>query len=189
MTRWFLAILVLVVTTAPVVGDRSAADRALRQGNRAEAVRIWTAQAAQGDRDAQHRLAYAFEEGIGAAADAVKAATYYRAAAEQGHGGAQTALAAMLHEGRGVDRDDAEAFVWALAAARQGSAAAAHLLGRLYVSGEGVAADPAEGFRWFLVAERHGHVSAAHDRRRYGRLVPIELRREIRTAVIQQIAY
>ncbi len=40
MTRWFLAILVLVVTTAPVVGDRSAADRALRQGNRAEAVRI-----------------------------------------------------------------------------------------------------------------------------------------------------
>ena len=30
MTRWFLAMLVLITMTAPVVGDRSAADPALR---------------------------------------------------------------------------------------------------------------------------------------------------------------
>ena len=173
MTRWILAIFVLVATAAPVVGDRSAADRALRHG----------------DRDAQHRLAYATEEGIGVTADPAAAARWYLAAARQGHVGAQTAIAAMFHEGRGVERDDSEAFVWAIAAAEQGSATAAHLLGRLYIEGEAVAADPAMAFRWFLVAESRGHVSAAHDRRRFGRLVSVEDRREIRQSVVQQIAY
>lgn len=189
MTRWILATLVLILTAAPVVGDRSAADRALRSGNRAEAVRIWAAQATQGDREAQHRLAWALEEGIGVQPDLATAARHYRAAAEQGHVGAQTALATFYHEGRGVEQDHAEARRWAEAAAAQGSAGAAHLLGRLHILGEGVAVDPAEAFRWFLVAERRGHVSAAHDRRHYGRLVAIETRREIRTAVLQQIAY
>ena len=88
-----------------------------------------------------------------------------------------------------MEQDHAEARRWAEAAAAQGSAGAAHLLGRLHILGEGVAVDPAEAFRWFLIAERRGHVSAAHDRRHYGRLVAIETRREIRTAVLQQIAY
>lgn len=189
MTRWILAILVLVATAAPVVGDRSPADRALRQGDRAEAVRIWSAQAAQGDREAQHRLGYALEEGIGAAADPVRAAHYYLAAARQGHVGAQTALAEMLHAGRGVERDAAEAFIWAMAAADQGSGSAAYLLGRLYLEGYAVTANPVEGFRWFLVAERRGHVSAAHNRRASGRLIGMEQRRDIRSAVVQQIAY
>ncbi len=189
MTRWILATLALVLSAAPVVGDGSAADRALRQGNRAEAMRIWTAQAAHGDRDAQHRLAYALEEGIGVPADAARAARYYRAAAAQGHVGAQAALAALYHEGRGVERDYAEARFWAAAAAARGSAGGAHLLGRIHVHGEGVAVDPAEAFRWFLVAERRGHVSAAHDRRHYGRLVGLETRRGIRAEIIQQIAY
>ncbi|WP_374443482.1 tetratricopeptide repeat protein [Stella sp.] len=189
MTRWILAIFVLVATAAPVVGDRSAADRALRGGDRAEAVRIWAAQAGQGDRDAQQRLAYALEEGLGVTADGAAAARWYLAAARQGHVGAQTAIASMFHEGRGVEQDATEAFVWAMAAAEQGSAAAAHLLGRLYLEGDAVAADPAMAFRWFFVAERLGHVSAAHDRRRSGRLLTIEARREIRADIVQQIAY
>lgn len=189
MTRWILAIFVLVVSAAPVVGDRNAADRVLRHGDHAEAVRIWTAQAAGGDREAQHRLAYALAEGLGTASDPAAAARWYLAAARQGHVGAQTALAEMFHAGTGIERDPTEAFVWAIAAAEQGSAAAAHLLGRLYLDGEAIAADPAMAFRWFLLAERTGHVSAVHDRRRSGRMIPVEARREIRADVIRQIAY
>ncbi|MGE0718394.1 MAG: hypothetical protein AB7P02_23305 [Alphaproteobacteria bacterium] len=179
MARWFLAMLVLVTMTAPVVGDRSAADRALRQGDKAEAVRIWTARAEAGDRDAQYRLARSYEDGVIVAADLEAAARLYRAAAAQGHAGAQTAAATIAYEAG----DFAEARRWAEAAAADGCAAAAHLLGRMNLRGEGFAVDHAQAFRWFLLAEQRGHVLAAHDRRSTARLVPVEQRREIRHEV------
>lgn len=183
MTRWFLAMLVLITMTAPVVGDRSAADRALRQGDKAEAVRIWTARAAAGDRDAQYRLAFAYEDGIVVAADRAMAATLYVAAARQGHAGAQAAAAMIAH----AEQDFGAARRWAEAASAQGSAAAAHLLGRMHAKGEGVAVDHVAAFRYFLLAEQRGHLSAAHDRRTTARLVPVELRRDIRLAMAEVI--
>lgn len=172
--------LVALAFAAPAIGDCLASDRS--RNDPAQSVLAWASQAEAGDRTAQYRLAYAYEDGIFVAANPAMAARLYRAAAEQGHAGAQAVLAARRYEAE----DFAEARRWAEEASAQGSADAAHLLGRIHAKGQGVAADPATAFRWFLLAELRGHVFAAQDRRATAHLVPADARRAIRLAVSGQ---
>ncbi|BBK43568.1 hypothetical protein STVA_35880 [Allostella vacuolata] len=176
------AVLLSALAAAPAISDCLAADRA--QADVTERIEGWHARAEAGDRAAQYRLAYAYQDGIFVAANSAAAARLYRAAAEQGHSGAQAAIAARHYE----EGDFLEARRWATEAARQGSAEAAYLLGRIHARGDGVEIDPAAAFRWFLQAELRGHVVAAHDRRATARLVPADERRAITLEVSGQHA-
>jgi TPR repeat protein len=90
----------------------------------AEAVRLYSLAAAQGNALAQYNLGLMFENGQGVAQDYAEAVRLYSLAAEQGLAGAQDNLGWMVQNGLGVAQDRAEAIRWYRLAAAQGNALA-----------------------------------------------------------------
>jgi TPR repeat protein len=90
----------------------------------AEAVRLYSLSAAQGNAHSQNNLGWMFDIGQGVAQDYAEAARLYSLAAAQGFANAQNNLGTMFDEGHGVAQDTAEAIRWYRLAAAQGYARA-----------------------------------------------------------------
>jgi len=123
------------------------AKAAYDQGDYANAFRIWSELAAQGNAEAQTKLGGMYLDGRGVTGDDTAAVAWIRKAAEQGHAPAQTDLGLLYARGQGVRKDDVEAVRWYRKAAEQGFAAAETNLGFMYGSGRGVAKDDTEAVR------------------------------------------
>jgi TPR repeat protein len=119
-----------------------------------------SADAEQGDADAQNKLGSLYDAGRGVAKDNAEAVRWYRKAADQGGASAQYNLGVMYDEGEGVMEDDAEAVRWYRKAADQGRARAQYNLGVMYDEGEGVTEDDAEAVRWYRKAAAQGDADA-----------------------------
>jgi TPR repeat protein len=74
--------------------------------------------AAQGIREAQGALGFAYEEGQGVKKNAKLAAKWYLAAADHGQSFAQERIATLYERGEGVDQDYKEAYFWYAVALR-----------------------------------------------------------------------
>ena len=74
-------------------------------GDPQDSVDTLRMKAERGDREAEYKLALAYDVGIGAPQDLEQAAAWYERAAEQGHAGAQFSLGLMYGNGRGVPQD------------------------------------------------------------------------------------
>jgi TPR repeat protein len=88
-------------------------------GRHAEAAALYEQLAAQGDRVAQTRLAWAYEAGRGVPRSLDEAARRFTIAAEAGDAEAQYALAVMYRTGRGQPKDVALSAAWLKRAADQ----------------------------------------------------------------------
>jgi TPR repeat protein len=117
--------------------------------------------AAQGLPDAQYKIGFCLEKGMGTIRSDSEAVTWYRKAAEQGLVDAQLALAICYEEERGVKRDYRQKLYWYRAAAEQGMAHAQAKAARCYYYGQGVdERDYAEAYKWALIADRNGSEEA-----------------------------
>lgn len=131
---------------------------AARAGNYAEARAVWIPLARHGNAEAQFRLGWLFENGLGTGKKPTNAVDWYAQAAAQGHASAQFNLGMMYTDGRGVWRNDTTAANYFRMAARQGHAKAAYNLGIFYQTGRGVEKDPGRARYWFGRAKANGLV-------------------------------
>jgi hypothetical protein len=130
---------------------------ALHAGEFAKARAGFERLAQAGNPDAQFYLGRMAAQGLGVAADAGAAVSWYRLAAEQGHTEAQAVLGSHYFRGHGVTQSYPEAARWSRLAADKGHGGAAYNLAKLYrKGGGGLEADPAEAERWAKVAMAKG---------------------------------
>jgi TPR repeat protein len=139
-------------------GDLNDGLAAARAGDYAVARSVWVPLARHGSAEAQFRLGWLFESGLGTKKNPADAVNWYRKAAAQGHPSAQFNLGMMYTDGRGVLRDDITAANFFRMAARQGHAKAAYNLGIFYQTGRGVEKDPGQARYWFGRAKANGLV-------------------------------
>ncbi|WP_175282124.1 tetratricopeptide repeat protein [Candidatus Odyssella thessalonicensis] len=118
--------------------------------------------AAQGDCDAQFKLAECYTKGTGTRKNKNQAFQLYREAAEQGHLEAQYTVGRCYAEGRGVAKDLNQAFAWFKKAALSGSEEARYKVGCCYRDGYGVNKDVIEAVRHFLPADEYGNLITSH---------------------------
>jgi TPR repeat protein len=116
----------------------------------------------QGDRVAQFRLAEAYREGDGLAADLPKCAYWYQQSAQQNYPPAQYRLGLMYGNGEGVPQDYELAAVWLRKAARQDHGESQYLVCLAYGLGRGFFYDVREAYAWCELAVRNG-VGEAED--------------------------
>ena len=96
----------------------------------------------EGDAEAQDRLGWCYESGIGATQNNAEAVKWYRLAADQGNASAQNNLGWCCEFGiGGAPQDDAEAVKWYRLAADQGNPSGRRILAACYEFGEGVPKD------------------------------------------------
>jgi TPR repeat protein len=97
--------------------------------------------AENGEPEAMHKLAEAYQYGNGVSDDIEEAIRWYKAAAEKGHPESQSSLGFIYHHGFKVSKDIAQAIHWYELAAAQGSSSAMYGLGCIYLKGEVVEKD------------------------------------------------
>jgi len=112
------------------------------------------------DPQAALRAGIAYDTGVGAAQDFVRAAQCYRRAATAGIAQAQFNLGALYDNGRGMPRDAIQAAHWYELAAAQGDGRAAYALGLMAETGDGVAPDRAVARKWYAMALAEGIAAA-----------------------------
>lgn len=133
---------------------------AYKRGDYAAALKIWKAQAIEGDPDAQHNLGNMYSLGQGVPHDDMEAVKWCRRAAEQGYLPAQYNLGIRYQGGEGLPQDYTEAVKWFRLAAEQGHVSAQYDLGNKYRYGRGVPQDYTEAVKWFRQAAEHGDGAA-----------------------------
>jgi hypothetical protein len=99
-------------------GEYTAYDRA----DYRTALKVWQAQAEQGDLAAQTYVGEIYEKGLGVPPDYEAAARWYRRAADAGYPRAAINLGSLYERGLGVPRDPAEALKWYRKGAGSGGA-------------------------------------------------------------------
>ncbi len=154
-----------VIVFAPVGAlsggdDYEAGAWAFRQGNYAEAHRLWLPLAEAGNAEAQNDLGIMYAEGKGVPLDFTEAVRWIRRAAEQGFGAAQFNLGVKHYRGRGVPQSYGEAAKWFRKAAGQGVVQAQQSLGVMYGMGRGVEKDDVRAYMWSELAASGGDVKA-----------------------------
>lgn len=82
------------------------------RGDYADAMRLMTPLAEDGDRHAQYLIGFMHERGQGVPKDYAAAAKWYGQAAELGHPFAQNNLGVLYKHGRGVPKDPVAAYTW-----------------------------------------------------------------------------
>lgn len=102
--------------------------------------------------DAQYRLAFCYEWGLGVKVDTTEAIFWYTRAAELNHVQAQCYLGDLYSSGEYVHRNDIEAFGWYLRAAKNGNERAMSRVGTMLLDGKGVAKDTEAGVKWLMEA-------------------------------------
>ena len=128
-----------------------------------ETVRLLKRDAGQGNANAQARLGYFYETGLGGLAkDDREAARLYKLAADQGHAGARNNLGAFFKDGRGgLTKDDREALRLFRLAADQGNVYGQGNLAAFYRDGRGgLSKDDREAARLFKLAADQGNADA-----------------------------
>lgn len=147
--------------------------------NPALAVKYFHRAARLGNALAHLKLAKCYENGLGVAKDAAKAAKYRnnvkaspddtscspllrkrREAAQAGDAQAQFELGECYYFGRHVVESSVSAVFWYTKAAEQGLPAAQFMLGVLNERGEGVKKNEAKAAKWFRKAADQGHAAA-----------------------------
>ena len=146
--------------TPPAEANFNAGVAAYKQGDYATVVRELRPLAKQGDANAQYKLGFMYDKGLGVPQDYARAVEWYRKAAEQGVAGAQYNLGVMYYNGQGVPQDYAKAVEWYRKATEQGYADAQYNLGVMYDHGRGVPQDDAEAVGWYRKAAEQGYAKA-----------------------------
>lgn len=116
--------------------------------------------AAQGDADAQYRLAMKHIYGDGAPEDNVRAAELLTLAAAQGHTEATYNLGICYHYGHGVEADLPRAYELYLRAAKAGYGKGMNLVGKFLAEGLHGETDVDEARRWETLALDSGDPDA-----------------------------
>ena len=119
-----------------------------------------------GDTDAQLKLGYIYEMGIGVSADFQEALNWYMKAAEQGDSNGQYNVGMMYRDSfysEIIDQDYKEAIKWLSMAAKQGHDDAQYFLGDMYLKGNGVKQNKYTAFEWFKKAADSGEMLAILD--------------------------
>ncbi len=125
-----------------------------------EALSLYRAAADKGLAEAQYKLGFMYEKGLGVKQDGVESINWYDKAAEQGHAGAQLKIG-NLHYNK---RDYAEALSWYHKSAEQGNKYAQNVLGVIYSKGNGgVRIDYTESLRWLSKSAEQGNKRASKD--------------------------
>ena len=114
----------LALFGAAAAGPLEDGQAAYQRGDYAEAMRLLSLLAEQGNAAAQGNLGAMQHQGLGVPDDDAQAVVWFRKAAEQGYAPAQAVLGAAYHAGRGVRQDYAQAVVWFRKAAEQENAGA-----------------------------------------------------------------
>ena len=118
----------------------------------------------QGNKGAQFRLGFYYDQGEGVIKQDYKEAVYwYEQAAQQGYAKAQDNLGYMYAKGKGVAQDYKAAVRWYSKAAEQGYVKAQYSLGVMYHEGKGVAQDYKTAVQWFSKAAEQGDASAQYN--------------------------
>jgi len=114
---------------------------------------------------AQVRVARAYLDGAGVAADPARAFEWYTKAARDGRGDPEALyrLGTLYADGRGVARDDAAARRNFVAAAEQGSPEAQYSAAVLSLGGRGGPRDVEAALRWFERAAEQGHAASLYN--------------------------
>jgi TPR repeat protein len=134
-------------------------NRTVRATDESESIRLYRAEAAKGNPDAQVNLAYLYQLGLGGLPkDEREAARLHKLAADQGNALAQGTLGHFYGEGRGgLPRDEREAARLFKLAADQGLALAQSNLAFFYARGRGgLPKDEREAARLFKLAADQG---------------------------------
>ncbi len=129
---------------------------AARAGDYAGAHSVWLPLARRGNAEAQYRLGWLYEKGLGTKQNTSIVAKWYRQAAAQGHASAQYRLGIMSTQGWGMPQDDTKAASYFLEAANKGHAKAQYSMGLMYQKGRGVPKDLQAARYWFSRAITNG---------------------------------
>ena len=119
MLRIPLLVLVLLVPTAGMCGDRSPYNRgveAWRHKDYSEAARQWAAAVQDGNPEALNNLGFLYSEGWGVPQELGRALRLWRLAASAGVSESQWHLGDFYEHGRGVHQSDVYALAWYLCA-------------------------------------------------------------------------
>src|SRR5580704_3085529 len=115
-----------------------------------------SAQANQGNPDAQIKLADAYLRGRGVTENDAEGFRWFLAAAEKGNAEAQYSVGSLYAIGKGVNSDDAEASKWFLESAENGNATAQYDMGVRCANGRGVPKDNQQAASWFRKSADQG---------------------------------
>jgi len=101
-----------IKTTAGECEIRGGEYVAYDRSNYASALKVWLAQAKQGNVEAQVNLGEIYEKGLGGLADPAMAALWYKKAAVKGNSRAQVNLGHLYEKGLGVEKSLPTALNW-----------------------------------------------------------------------------
>ena len=171
-TRFHHILWFVVLFSSPLLaGSMDDGYTAWREGRYADALRIWTPLAKQGDAVLQFNVGWLYDHGKGAPEDNVAAIDWYRMAAEQNDFDATYRLIQMYGLGREVERDETEverllssllkvAVAWQTEVIRQdamaGETIAQFVLAYGYAEGIGLEQDYKVAARWYITAAEQG---------------------------------
>lgn len=125
-------------------------------GNDAEAARLLSRAAEQGNALAAFKLATLYKAGRGVTADPARAFHWFEFAASRGNCKAMQNLAVAYAEGWGTTKDMEQAARWFTRAAALGLTDAEFNLAVLYERGMGVPQSLTDAYKWYLVAAAQG---------------------------------
>ncbi len=114
----------------------------------------------QGNKGAQFRLGFYYDQGVGVKQDYSKAFSWIKKVANQGHAEVQEILGLFYYQGIGVKQDFKEGFNWIEKAANQGYADAQYNVGISYYYGQGAEQDYSKAFNWYQKAANQGLADA-----------------------------
>lgn len=134
--------------------------QAFRTGDLPKAITIWTAEARQGDSEAQYILGTLFLDGKGVTQNYDEAGKWLQESADQGYALSQNTLANMYFFGSGVPTDYKLAAKWWLLAAEQGVSDAQNNLAVAYRDGLGVSQNLKTAIKWFKKAAYQKDIEA-----------------------------
>ena len=154
---------VLLAAPQARAADFFEAYEAFQRGDYEEAHAAWSTFARAGDVDAQFNLGALYENGLGVAEDAEKAARWYRAAADRRLDLARLALARLLRTGALEPEPDESQIKLLETAARRGLAEAQFELGVAYDQGLGVTQNHATAAGWYHRAAEQGLTDAQYN--------------------------
>lgn len=122
-----------------------------------------------GDLDGMYYLGYAYEKGIGVAADPKKAFDYYSRAAKSDSTDladqhaiklSNTAIGLLYMKGNGVEADTQKAIEYFSSASDKGYAKASYYLGQIYENGLDVDRDYEKAMEYYLIAAESDYAPA-----------------------------
>ena len=129
---------------------------AFEQQDYTSALSNWAPRATAGDLDAQFKLGYLYEHGLGTTKSTTMAKFWYSLSAHQGSAVAQHYLATLHHD----SEEYTTAVGWYVSSAEQGVAEAQADLAASYGLGEGIEQNYVYAYMWSSIASSNGNAEA-----------------------------